>query len=317
MKIFATTPASRKWLRFLVVGFACIACTSTRPTQSQSDTKKESSMPVQTEFDKQGHRGCRGLMPENTIPAMINAISLGVTTLEMDISISKDKKVLLSHEPFFNHEISTKPDGSFISGKEERSYNLYQMTYDSIRKYDVGLKPHPRFPQQQKMKAVKPLLGELFDSVRIDMMTRRRPFPYYNIETKTNPSTDNIYHPAPAEFVELLMAVIKEKEMEEYVIIQSFDFRTLQYLHQHYPKIKTAMLIEDFDKRGLDKQLQALGFTPTIYSPAYQLVTPQLIADCHAKQIKVIPWTVNDKKKIEELKAMGVDGIISDYPDLF
>jgi len=111
--------------------------------------------------------------------------------------------------------------------------------------------------------------------------------------------------------------VIKEKEMEEYVIIQSFDFRTLQYLHQHYPKIKTAMLIEDFDKRGLDKQLQTLGFTPTIYSPAYQLVTPQLIADCHAKQIKVIPWTVNDKKKIEELKAMGVDGIISDYPDLF
>ncbi len=278
---------------------------------------KQNTPVIQTDFDKEGHRGCRGLMPENTIPAMINAIGLGVSTLEMDICISKDKKVFLSHEPFFNHEITTKPDGSFIPQKEEKNYNTYQMNYDSIAKYDVGLKAHPRFPQQQKMKAVKPLLADLFDAVKVDMMTRRRPFPYYNIETKTNPATDNVYHPAPAEFIELLMAVIREKEMEEYVIIQSFDFRTLQYLHQKYPKIKTAMLIEDYDKRGLDKQLLALGFTPTAYSPAHQLVTPQLIAECHAKNIKVVPWTVNEKKKIEELKAMGVDGIISDYPDLF
>lgn len=317
MKDHVLFPGSRKRFRFLLAGLACIACTSTRPTRVQSDTKKESTMTVQNEFDKEGHRGCRGLMPENTIPAMTHAIGLGVTTLEMDVCISKDKKVVLSHEPFFNHEITTKPDGGFITEKEEKVYNLYQMTYDSIRKYDVGMKPHPRFPQQQKMNAVKPLLSDLFVAVKEDMMTRRRPFPYYNIETKTNPATDNIYHPAPAEFVELLMAVIREKEMEEYVIIQSFDFRTLQYLHQHYPNIKTAMLIEDFDNRGLDKQLLALGFNPTIYSPAYKLVTPQLVAECHAKNIKVIPWTINTKNEIESYKQMGVDGIISDYPDLF
>jgi glycerophosphoryl diester phosphodiesterase len=121
----------------------------------------------------------------------------------------------------------------------------------------------------------------------------------------------------PAEFVELLMAVIKEKNIEDHVIIQSFDFRTLQYLHQKYPHIKTAMLIEDDDKRGLDEQLKALGFTPTFYSPHFSLVNADLLKKCHDKNIKVIPWTVNDKQQIDDLKKMGVDGIITDYPDLF
>ena len=268
-------------------------------------------------FDKQGHRGCRGLMPENTIPAMINAVGLGVTTLEMDISISKDKKLFLSHEPFFNHEITTKPDGSFIAEKDERSFNMYKMTYDDIIKYDVGLKPHPRFPDQQKIKAVKPLLSDVFKAVKEYMMTARRPFPFYNIETKCLPATDNLYHPAPAEFVELLMKEIKDNQMEDFVIIQSFDFRTLQYLHLHYPNIKTAMLIEAFNRNSFRKQIKDIGFTPTIYSPEYTLVTDVLIKNCHDLNIKIIPWTVNDKKKIEEIKNMGVDGIMTDYPNLF
>ena len=268
-------------------------------------------------FDRQGHRGCRGLMPENTIPAMLNALSLGVSTLEMDICFSKDKKAFLSHEPFFNHEITTKPDGSFIDEKDEKNYNMFLMPYDSIIKYDVGMKPHPRFPDQQKMKAVKPLLTDLFEAVKNYMMTRKRPYPMFNIETKTMPATDNIYHPAPAEFVELLMNVIKEKGMEDFVTIQSFDFRTLQYLYQHYPTIKTVMLIEDFDKRSLEQQIAALGFIPTTYSPAYVLVNEDLIKKCHQQNIKIIPWTVDDKKEIDRLKTLGVDGIISDYPNLF
>ena len=268
-------------------------------------------------FDKEGHRGCRGLMPENTIPAMLKAIDLGVTTLEMDVGITRDKKVIISHEPFFNHEITTKPDGHFIDEKEEKSFNMYQMDYDQVKTFDVGMKPHPRFPQQQKIKAIKPLLSDLIDSVEHYMMSSKRPLPFYNIETKTMPATDNIYHPEPAEFVELLMAVIRSKGIEQRVIIQSFDFRTLQYLHQHHPSVKTAMLIEDFDKRSLEDQLKALGFTPTIYSPAYQLVNEELVRKCHDQKIKVIPWTVNDKATIEKLKAMGVDGIITDYPNLF
>jgi len=268
-------------------------------------------------FDKQGHRGCRGLMPENTIPAMINAIGLGVTTLEMDVCISKDNKVFLSHEPFFNHEITTLPDGGFIPEKNERLFNMYKMNYDSIIKYDVGLSPHPRFPNQQKMKTVKPLLSDVFKAVKEYMMTARRPFPYYNIETKTLPEGDNIYHPLPGEFVELLMEVIKENQMEDFVIIQSFDFRTLQYLHKHYPNIKTAMLIEADNKSSFRKQIKDIGFIPSIYSPESSLVIANLVKECHDLNMKIIPWTVNDKKEIERFKKMGVDGIITDYPNLF
>ena len=269
------------------------------------------------QFDTQGHRGCRGLMPENTIPAMINALDLGVTTLEMDAVITKDNKVVMSHEPFFNHEITSKPDGSYVTEPEEKSLNIFLMTYDEVKKYDVGIKPHPRFPKQKKMNVVKPLLSDLLDSVQNYVASHKRPLPYFNIETKATPATDNVYHPEPARFVETLMSVIKEKRIQERVIIQSFDLRTLQYLHDKYPSVKTAMLIEDYDKRGLKDQLKALGFLPTIYSPEYSLVTEDLVKSCHGQKIKVIPWTVNDKVTMDKLKALGVDGIISDYPDLF
>jgi glycerophosphoryl diester phosphodiesterase len=113
------------------------------------------AVPVKTTFDKEGHRGCRGLMPENTIPAMLKAIDLGVTTLEMDVVITKDSQVILSHEPFFNHEITTKPDGTAIPEAAERSYNIYQMSYAETQQYDVGLKPHPKFPTATKVGSYK------------------------------------------------------------------------------------------------------------------------------------------------------------------
>jgi glycerophosphoryl diester phosphodiesterase len=303
--------------KLFFISFIFISCTSSQKNSSMANEAKNAPLGSEADFDKQGHRGCRGLMPENTIPAMLNAISLGVTTLEMDVCISKDKKVFLSHEAFFNHEITTKPDGGFIDEKDEKSFNMFQMNYADIIKYDVGMKSHPRFPDQQKIKAIKPLLSDVFKAVKEDMITRRRPFPFYNIETKTLPETDNKFHPAPAEFVELLMKEIKENLMEDFVIIQSFDFRTLQYLHDHYPNIKTAMLVEGNSKSSFRKQMKDIGFTPTIYSPESIMVIPELIKDCHDLNMKIIPWTVNDKKKIEEFKKMGVDGIITDYPNLF
>ena len=129
------------------------------------------------EFDKQGHRGCRGLMPENTVPAMIRAIDLGVSTLEMDVVITKDRNVILSHEPWFGAEITTKPDGTYMGDREERKFNIYWMTWEQTKTFDVGLKPHPRFPSQEKFAVTKPLLSEVFDSIKATMMTRRRPFP--------------------------------------------------------------------------------------------------------------------------------------------
>ncbi|MEO6538344.1 MAG: glycerophosphodiester phosphodiesterase family protein [Ferruginibacter sp.] len=270
-----------------------------------------------TGFDKEGHRGCRGLMPENTIPAMLKAIDLGVNTLEMDIVFTADNVAILSHEPFFNHVISTRPDGQFIEEKDEKNYNIYKMSFAETQRYDVGLKPHPRFPQQKKIAVHKPSLSSLIDSVENYISQNKTAKVFYNIETKTQPATDNIFHPGPAAFVDMLMKVIKEKNIEDRVIIQSFDMRTLQYLHKKYPEIKTALLIELTDRNSFRKQLIDLGFIPSIYSPEQGLVTSNLIGACHEKKIRIIPWTVDDKKRILRLKAMGVDGIITDFPNLF
>jgi glycerophosphoryl diester phosphodiesterase len=291
---------------FLILALV-IACHVTRKTE-------QAVLPA---FDKEGHRGCRGLMPENTLPAMLEALDLRVTTLEMDAVITKDKQVILSHEPFFNHEITTKPNGEYVNEQEEKGLNIYTMTFPETQRYDVGMKPNPRFPRQQKLKATKPLLSEVIDNVEATVKLKGINKVFYNIETKTNPFTDNTFQPAPEEFVALLMNIIQKKKIADRTIIQSFDFRTLRIVHHKYPLVRTAALIEDFDKRPIEKHLEELGFNPAIYSPAYSLVTKELVAKCHEKNIKIIPWTVNDKETIDKLRTLGVDGIISDYPDLF
>jgi glycerophosphoryl diester phosphodiesterase len=268
-------------------------------------------------WDKEGHRGCRGLMPENTILAMLRAVDLGVNTLELDVVITADGKVICSHEPFFNHEITTKHDGTFVDASEERSLNIYKMTYDQVKTYDVGLKPHPRFPEQEKIRAYKPLLEELIDDVESYIKLREHKRIWYNIETKTQPQTDNLYHPTPELFVETLMDVLQRKKVTGRVVIQSFDYRTLRYLHQKYPKMKTSALVEEFDHRNLEAHIAELGFTSDVYSPHYSLVTPELVKQCHVKKIRLVAWTVNDPIMMKKLKEMGVDGIISDYPDRF
>jgi glycerophosphoryl diester phosphodiesterase len=275
--------------------------------------KKQPGLPV-TSFDKQGHRGCRGIMPENTIPAMLRALDLGCNTLEMDIAITADEKAILSHEPFYNHEITTLPNGDSIREEDERQYNIHRMTYAETLKFDVGLKPHPRFPQQQKMAVTKPLLLDMVRSVESYVKEKGLRAPFYNIETKTLPATDDIFHPAPEKFVDLLMNEILKAGISSRVIIQSFDFRTLQIIHRKFPGTKTAMLIEEDDTRTLEQQLDALGFLPDIYSPAYALVTKEAISYCHNRHIKVVPWTVNDQAKKDQLKLLGVDGIITDFP---
>jgi len=268
------------------------------------------------DFDRQGHRGCRGLMPENTIPAMIKAIDMGVTTLEMDIVFSADKQAILSHEPFFSHDITTKPDGSFVGEQEEKSLNLYTMNYEEIKKYDVGMKPHPRFPDQVKMRVYKPLLEEVIDTVEKYTKQKNLPQVYYNIETKTASKTDNVYHPAPAEFVDLLMKVIDLKKIRDRVIIQSFDIRTLQFLHQEYPGVKTSLLIDPAEMISINGKIKELGFVPDAVSPEYHMVSASIVNEMHKENMKIIPWTVNNITSINALKSIGVDGIISDYPNL-
>ncbi|MFM2358765.1 MAG: hypothetical protein RLY16_758, partial [Bacteroidota bacterium] len=154
------------------------SCKSSRPViEDTTVTKADYFM---TNFDKQGHRGCRGLMPENSVPAMLKALDLGVTTLEMDIVFTKDLVPILSHEPFFNHELTTLSSGDSILPADEKNYNIYNLNYSETQRFDVGLKFHPRFPQQEKMAVHKPALAAVFDAVAQYMKTSRRPFPFFN-----------------------------------------------------------------------------------------------------------------------------------------
>lgn len=264
-------------------------------------------------IDIQGHRGCRGLMPENSIPAMIKALGLGVSTIEMDVVITKDKKVILSHEPFMSHEICFSEQGVEISEDDEPLFNIYKMNYDEITRCDCGTKNHPRFPNQQKIKVIKPLLSELIDSVEKHLQDHSLPPVQYNIEIKSTPETDGTFHPRVAEFTERVMDIIKEKNISERVIIQSFDIRPLQSLRKKYSDIKLALLVEN--RLGPERNIEKLGFFPDIYSPDHLLVNEELMIFSRENNMKVIPWTVNEKEEILSVLKLGVDGIITDYPD--
>ena len=267
-------------------------------------------IPVPASFDIQGHRGCRGLLPENTITAFTKALLMGVTTLEFDLVISKDKQVVVSHDTFFHHEITTMVNGEDVTIDNERTFNLYEMNYADIKEIDVGMKVHPRFKGQLKVPAVKPLFKELIATA--EKLSSKI---CYNGEIKSTIDGDNINHPDIALFCDLVVAEIKKAHITDRFTLQSFDTRVLEYMHDRYPEIKLSYLVET--KGTLAKHLKALTFTPAIYSPDYKLLTQKDIDAAHKLGMKVVPWTVNTKEEITQLIEQRVDGIITDYPDLF
>lgn len=267
------------------------------------------------DFEWQGHRGARGAYPENTIPAFIYALDEGMNTLEMDVVITADKKVVVSHEPFFNSEIC---NANFLPGSSVDSLgvgnNIYHWTYDDVSHVDCGSLPNPRFPRQKKMTVGKPLLSDVIDSVKAYVKTNKLPKPNYNIEIKSRPEWAGIYHPEVDEYANLLMEVLKDKHIHKRTVVQSFDKRALQYLHKEYPKMKLALLVED--EIPVEQHIDELGFVPEVYSCYYPLVDNKLVGYCHGKGMRIIPWTVNSIEEITKLKVAGVDGVITDYPQL-
>ena len=296
-----------KILIFLLVSFVFII------THAQINK----SMSKQFTFDYQAHRGGRGLMPENTIAAMLSVMdNEKVTTLEMDLAITKDKQVVVSHDPILNPLITTQPDGTFIKADAINQNIIYQMDYAHLKKFDVGLKPHPGFPSQKKLAVFIPTLASLIDSVEIKTISTGRKM-NYNIEIKSIEGKDAIEHPGPEEFVELVVSIITQKNIVDRTSIQSFDVRPLRVLHEKYPFIKTSYLVFGPDVVQVEKQIALLGFQPTIYSPEYKFVNKAMIDYCHQKNMLVIPWTVNTKNEINALIELQVDGIITDYPNLY
>lgn len=266
-------------------------------------------------LDMEAHRGGKGLMPENTIPAMLHAIDMGVTTLEMDARITKDWQVVVSHDATINADFILTPEGDSMTKADGKSRVLFEMAYDSIKKYDVGSKWYKNFPLQRKMKVSKPLLKDLLKATEA-YAKKKGVRIQYNIEIKSRPDT-GIAAPPVDSFVHAVMNVINPFHLGGRLIIQSFHDPALQLVHRLYPKIRTSFLVEGYDKRTVPQQLKALGFVPEIYSPNHEIVTKKLVETCHQYKMKIVPWTIDDRETMNTLLTMGVDGIITDYPDLF
>jgi len=300
---------AKRFINYIyIIMFTTSMATAQHNKQQQRDsTYKQSGY----HFDLQGHRGARGLAPENTLQAFLKAFAVGINTMELDVVVTKDGEVVVSHEPWMHSSICRQPDGATISEAEEKGHNIYKMTYREVKEYDCGSLFFEAFPEQKLAAAHKPLLKEVLHMIDSLAKNHGRKI-NYNIELKSRPEGDGVYHPTPDVFSDLVVEVIENESTLERVSLQSFDFRVLRYLHTAYPEIQLAALVYEGDP---ETTLSELGFTPHIYSPYYKLVDKQLVKAVHARDMKIIPWTVNETADMKRLLTYGVDGLITDYPD--
>ncbi len=265
-------------------------------------------------IDWQGHRGARGNYPENTWPAFKFAMENQMNTLEMDVVISKDSQVVISHEPFLNHLICLDTAGNAIAEENEKEWNLYEMTYEEIAACNCGSLGNPSFPKQQRMNISKPLLQEVLDEIKTYSSSQGNELPYLNVEIKYVDGNQGVFHPDIPLFSELVYEVLSTNYAKDKWNIQSFDFDVLKYWHAKYPNVPLAALVES--NTDTKAQFDYLGFTPTIYSPYHLIIDEATIKKLHKMDVKVIPWTVNEEKIAQRLIDIGVNGIITDYPKI-
>lgn len=292
-----------KYLAILISIFL-MSCASQNKLMDKSNVQS---------LDVQGHRGCRGLLPENTIPAFKKAIDLGVTTLELDLVISKDNVVIISHEPFFSHEISKDPKGKEITKEAELSHNVFELTYDEIKSYDVGSKGNPRFPGQELFDVHKPSFFDMVKEIEAYVTKKGTKKPLYNIEIKRNPKFDNQFHPTAETFAKLVVEVVEKLDIVDRTFIQSFDIQSLQETQKINENIKLVYLIQN--ENSIADNIDALGFIPEVYSPYFKLIDQTALKYCQKNNVQLIPWTVNEEEDMKHMISLRVDGIITDYPD--
>jgi len=265
-------------------------------------------------FDLQGHRGARGLYPENTIPAFLYALDLGVTTLEMDVVINAEGSVVLSHEPWMSADICSHPDGRKVKKREEKDLKIYKMSDAEVAAFDCGSRGHSGFRRQKAMRVSKPMLRDVFDAVSLRSAEIDREPVLFNIEIKSRPERDDVFHPPVDQYARALYDVVKQSGVLNRTSIQSFDPRALEAAHKIDPDISLVLLVEN--RSSIQKNLAHLSFKPDIYSPDYKRVKLKTVEFAHAQGIRVIPWTVNTEKVMRKLLALGVDGLITDYPEM-
>lgn len=278
-------------------------------------------------FDLEAHRGGRGLMPENTLPAFAHALALGVDTLELDVALTKDNILVISHDPMPTPKLA-RYQGAFIA---EPAPPIYHLTYKELKKYDVGrINPddptYKQFSRQQPMDGIKiPKLAELFDLVKRSGNETVR----FNIETKLSPTEPN-QTPGPDEFAEALVKAVRDAGMARRTMIQSFDWRSLRHVQAIAPEIETVYLsssrtvapgspwtagydLNEF-KNSVPRMVKAAG--GAVWSPFYRNLTDADLKVSKEIGLKVVVWTVNDPADMSDLIRRGVDGIITDYPDV-
>ena len=286
-------------------------------------------------FDSQGHRGARGLLAENTLPAFAKALAIGVNTLELDIAVTSDNIIVITHNPKLQAETTRDKDGAWL---DETGPAIHSLTLQQIKSYDVGrlksgTKYQARFPQQQGLDGVSiPTLVELIQLIKRSGNTQVR----LNIETKLQPKKPELY-PDPDIFIDLLLKTLKRQDFVNRVTIQSFDWRSLQEVQKQAPAIPTSYLtvqqgwmdniqsgepgpsiwtagydIDNYDGNTVEMIKAAGG---NIWSSHHRNVSSSSINQAHALGLKVKVWTVNNTDRMQTLINMGVDGIITDYPD--
>ena len=289
-------------------------------------------------FDLQGHRGTRGLMPENTLPAFVKALEIGVTTLELDTNITRDGIVVIAHDSVLNPDLARLPNGKWLEVPVNKGPSIFSLSYSELQEFDVGrIKPGTkyaeRYPEQQAQDGTPiPKLADLFALVRKSGNERVR----FNIETKLSPLERDIT-PGPDAFVEALLGVITQEKMRSRVSIESFDWRTLKIVQQRAPDIPTVYLsaqqkwLDNINAEGREgsawtgglnvrefggsvaRMVKAAG--GAVWSPYFGDVDQAKIQDAQNFGLKVVVWTVNEKKDIERMFDWKVNGIISDYPN--
>ena len=285
-------------------------------------------------FDIEAHRGGRALFPENTVPSFANALSMGVDTLELDVGVTRDGALVVSHERGLNPDLARGADGVYVAPP---GIPFVQLSLEQVKTYDVGqIRPGSayaaQFPDQRAVPGTPiPTLRQVLELVRRSGDRHVR----LNIETKIDPNHPE-QSPDPERFVALLLDLLAAEKFSDRVTIQSFDWRTLLLVQKLAPAIPTVYLTQQKGSGAtvfLDKaSAWTAGFNPAehggslpatikaaggaIWSPFFGDVTPALIAESHALGLSVVVWTVNRPEDMARMIEMGVDGIISDHPDI-
>ncbi len=263
-------------------------------------------------FEVQAHRGARSFFPENTLQAFCKAAHIGVRVLELDLVVSRDHEIVVSHDPWLSGPLCSDPHGYPLS-LDDRQYIIYDMRYDEIARFDCG-RQHPCFSAQQPVRAAKPLLSTVFRVVDSYMVSANlKGAMIYNLEIKSWPDKDGVFHPSPERYAALLLQLIENAGLSLRVRIQSFDDRVLREAWKLDSGLCYGLLI---DKReGAERLLLESDFSLRYVNPHFSLVNPEITEYLHTRGVRMIPWTVNETEEMLAMKLVGADGIITDYPE--